>query len=232
MEMQQLTPELILAAYARGLFPMADHAEAKEIYWYDPELRGQLPIAALHIPKKLRKFLRKSPYHVTFDSAFSDVISGCAASASGREETWINNTIRDVFESLYWAGHAHSVEVWHNADLVGGLYGLSLGGAFFGESMFSTADNASKVALVYLAAHLHAQGFTILDTQFVNDHLKQFGVYEIPRQDYMEKLSKALALDTQFVPSRGGSSVFGAAVSFEPDMDVLETFLQSTTQTS
>lgn len=233
MKKQKITPELILAAYARGMFPMADSADADDVYWYDPELRGQLPINALHIPRKLKKFIKKGRYKVSFDAAFSDVIHACADIYPGREDTWINAQIREVFESLYYAGHAHSVEVWYKDDLVGGLYGLALGGAFFGESMFSLADNASKTALVHLTAHLQRQGFMLLDTQFVNDHLKQFGVYEVPRTEYLEKLHKALALDVQFVPSGGGvSSVFGSAVSFEPDMAVLDTFLQSTTQTS
>lgn len=233
MKKQKITPDMILMAYSRGMFPMADSAEADDVYWYDPELRGQLPIHALHVPKKLKKFIRKDVYKVSFNEAFSDVIYACSDIYPGREETWINAQIREVFESLHWAGHAHSVEVWYKDELVGGLYGLAIGGAFFGESMFSIASNASKTALVHLVAHLHKQGFSVLDTQFVNDHLKQFGVYEIPRHEYLQKLERALQSKAQFVPSSGGtSSVFGSAVSFASDTDVVETFLQSTTQTS
>ncbi len=239
MKMQKLTPELILKAYSRGLFPMADNAEADEVYWYDPEMRGQLPIRALHIPRRLRKTARKMPYQVTFNAAFSDVVQGCSDIYVNREETWINAPIREAFESLHWAGYAHSVEAWKDGELVGGLYGLAIGGAFFGESMFSLSDNASKIALIHLCAHLDHQGFTLLDTQFVNEHLKQFGVYEVPRDEYLLKLGKAVQQDVQFVPDESASgdesrtsSVFGRAVSFKSDSDVFSTFLQSMIQIS
>ncbi len=187
-----LTLNDILNAYANGLFPMAERAADEEFYWYDPPRRGQLSIANLHIPKRLEKTVRQAPYEVRIDTAFADVIDGCAASKQGREQTWINRPIRDMFIALHEAGFTHSVECWHAGQLVGGLYGLALGGAFMGESMFSTARDASKIALVHLCARLWKGGFTVLDTQFINDHLKQFGVYEISKEEYLQHLHSAL----------------------------------------
>ena len=229
--MQPLNPEMILNAYALGLFPMADSADAGEIYWYDPEMRGQMPIATLHVPRRLRKTLRRAPYKVTFNRDFETVIDQCAAV---RQETWINRQIRDVFIALHQAGFAHSIEAWRGGECVGGLYGLALGGAFFGESMFSTATDASKICLVHLAAHLKKQGFEVFDTQFINDHIKQFGVYEIPRKEYLEKLEEVIFRLVSFVPYSAGSadSSSSAAVSFDSDSDSVTLFLQSITQTS
>lgn len=240
--MQKLTPELLLTAYSRGLFPMADGAGAKEIYWYDPEMRGQLPIAHLHVSRRLRKTVRKNPYRIGFNIDFPAVIEECAAPSVHRPETWINREIAEAFKALHRAGYAHSVEAWHNNQLVGGLYGLAIGGAFFGESMFSKSTDASKICLVHLAAHLRQQGFTLLDTQFINDHLKQFGVYELPRAAYLQKLSDAIGQNVQFVPEAasgsiisselGISSTSGSTASFSSEKSVVDSFLQSITQTS
>jgi len=245
MKTKRLNPELILNAYAQGVFPMADDRHAQEVYWYEPEMRGQLSIEGLHVPRRLRKTIRKNPYNIRFDSDFIAVIQGCA---NVRHETWINDEIKDVFIELHEMGYAHSVEAWLENTCVGGLYGLALGGAFFGESMFSTKTDASKICLVHLAAHLKQQGFEILDTQFINDHLKQFGVFEEPQESYLEKLKPTIHKPISFVPrayssnsSSSSSSVMpssdspsGADVSsgFSSDADVVELFLQSITQTS
>ncbi len=178
---------MILEAYRQGIFPMADSATSKFFHFYRPEQRGLLPIKNLHISKSLQKSLNKKKYNIRFDTAFSDVIDNCAKTnkTGERDNTWINPLIRDVFIKLHTLGHAHSVEAWSLQDeLVGGLYGLSIGAVFCGESMFSTKTDASKIALVHLCAHLNQQGFTVLDTQYFNDHLKQFGAYEMPQEEY------------------------------------------------
>jgi leucyl/phenylalanyl-tRNA---protein transferase len=191
---EALTPEFLLSAYANGFFPMAESRNAEELRWYHPEMRGIIPLDKFHIPASMAKFLKKNPFEVTRDKAFRGVITACAA----RQETWINNQIIDLYCTLHDMGFAHSVECWKKAqgalELVGGLYGVALGGAFFGESMFSTETNASKVALAHLVQHLKDNGFTLLDTQYVNDHLKQFGVIEITRDDYLERLQRALTI--------------------------------------
>lgn len=164
---------------------MADTADSLFYNFYRPEMRGMLSIEELHIPKKLRKTVKQFPYNVTIDTAFEDVIAECAKEGGkGRETTWINDTIRNVFIKLHSKGKAHSVECWQDGKLVGGLYGLAIGRVYCGESMFSRATDASKIALVHLTARLWKAGFTILDTQFINDHLKQFGAYEIPQEEY------------------------------------------------
>lgn len=188
------TVEDILNAYCMGLFPMADDAQADEIHWYDPQLRGQLSLDHLHVPERLRRTLLRAPFTVRVDTDFEGVIDGCAA----RDRTWINRPIRRLFIDLHHAGFAHSVECWRDGQLVGGLYGLALGGVFAGESMFSRATDASKVALVHLCARLWKGGFSVLDTQFINPHLLQFGVYEIKRADYKKALRKALPQDADF----------------------------------
>jgi leucyl/phenylalanyl-tRNA--protein transferase len=193
-----LTPELILEAYRQGMFPMAYNAGSPFIHWICPDFRGQLSIEELHIPKRLEKTLKKNPYRVTTDKAFSAVIQGCAASRPERPETWINPAIMKVFCELHERGHAHSVECWSGRELVGGIYGLEIGGAFFGESMFSNATDASKIALVHLTARLWKSGFTLFDTQFVNDHLKQFGVYELPHAKYKKILTSVTKKKTDF----------------------------------
>ena len=193
-----LTPDLILKAYQNGLFPMAYSADSPHINWICPDQRGQLSITDMHIPRSLLKRVKQQTYEVRIDTAFDQVITACAEDAPDRPETWINDSIKDVFGQLHQMGHAHSVECWHDGELLGGLYGLKIGGAFFGESMFSRATDASKVALVHLTARLWAGGFKMLDTQFVNDHLEQFGVYEIDHADYMTELTNILAVQADF----------------------------------
>jgi leucyl/phenylalanyl-tRNA--protein transferase len=187
-----LTPELILEAYRQGLFPMAYNAESPYVHWICPEERGQLSISDIHFSKKLKKTVRRAPYDIRINTDFSGVIASCAENTADRPETWINDSICDVFIKLHKQGHAHSVEAWLDDELVGGLYGLAIGGAFFGESMFSRARDASKICLVHLVARLWKGRFTLLDTQFVNDHLKQFGVYEVPHETYKLQLDSAL----------------------------------------
>ncbi len=187
-----LTADLLLQAYRVGLFPMAEQRDSPELYWLDPERRGVLPLDRFHLPKRLRRTVLSGSYAVTADRAFEAVIAGCAESASGREETWINGEIVQLFTALHRRGHGHSVECWAGNALVGGLYGVSLGGAFFGESMFSRARDASKVALVHLVARLRLGGYTLLDTQFTTAHLQQFGAHEIPRARYRRLLAEAV----------------------------------------
>ena len=184
-----ITPEIILNAYHQGIFPMAESVDSPHINFYQPEMRGQLSIEKLHIPKRLMRTLKTAPYEVSINQAFEEIIDGCASVQKGRESSWINPIIRDAFMELHTLGHAHSVECWvrHESGtkkLAGGLYGLALGRIFCGESMVSFEKDASKIALVHLCARLKMGGFTVLDTQFTNDHLQQFGVYEIPDHEY------------------------------------------------
>lgn len=188
-----ITPELLMRAYRAGLFPMAESRRAERLFWLDPEQRGVLPLEGFHLPKRLLRTLLSDAFTVTVDTAFPQVIAACAAPAPGREESWINPEIERLFNSLFDMGHGHSVESWQEGRLVGGLYGVSLGGAFFGESMFSRATDASKVALAHLVARLRLGGFTLLDTQFITTHLAQFGAHEIPRAEYKRRLELAQA---------------------------------------
>jgi len=185
-----LTPEFLLSAYAAGYFPMAESRDAKEIHWFYPELRGVIGLEKFHIPASLAKFMRKKNFTITTDKVFPEVITACADTP--RDGTWINDTIIRLYCELWKKNYAHSVECWSGDELVGGLYGVSLGGAFFGESMFSRKPNASKVALVHLVELLRGAGYTLLDTQYTNEHLQQFGVAEIPREEYLKRLKKAL----------------------------------------
>jgi len=188
-----LTPDLLLRAYAAGIFPMAESAEATELHWFDPPIRAIIPLdERFHVSKRLRRTVRQKPYTIKLNTAFRQVMRMCAAPGPGRDKTWINREIIDLYNTLHWRGHAHSVEAWEGNELVGGLYGVSLGGAFFGESMFSRRTDASKVALVYLVALLRECGFTLLDTQFQTDHLSQFGTMEITRGNYHYFLAEAL----------------------------------------
>jgi leucyl/phenylalanyl-tRNA--protein transferase len=189
-----LTPDLLLRAYAAGIFPMADSADDPEIFWVDPEWRGILPLEQFHVPQRLRRTVRNGSFEIRCDTAFEAVIRGCAAPAPDRPRTWINEEIVALYSELFRRGLAHSVESWYEGELVGGLYGVSLNAAFFGESMFSRMTDASKVALVHLVARLIEGGFTLLDTQFVTDHLQRFGAVEIPRVDYRRRLAKAITL--------------------------------------
>ncbi|MGO3518756.1 MAG: leucyl/phenylalanyl-tRNA--protein transferase [Acetobacter cibinongensis] len=194
MAEQGLTPEILLGAYAAGLFPMAASAEDPELQWYDPDPRGILPLEGFHLPKRLQRTVLSDRFDVTTDQDFPGVMKGCATPAPGREETWINQEIFRLFCALNQMGYAHSVECRQHGELVGGLYGVALGGAFFGESMFSRATDASKVALVHLVARLRLQGFLVLDTQFGTDHLSRFGGVEIPADDYKATLERAVQM--------------------------------------
>lgn len=192
-----LTPDMLLAAYANGYFPMALNKDDPELYWFSPEERGVLPLATFNIPRGLSRAMKKHDYVVTVDTAFEDVIRACGTLTKERKETWINEKIVELYTALFDAGHAHSIEVWSGKTLVGGLYGVSLGGAFFGESMFSRGPDASKIALVRLVEILRAAGYSLLDTQYVNEHLKQFGVEAWTKARYLRHLEKAL----QVVPN-------------------------------
>lgn len=195
----EATPELIIEAYRQGVFPMAESASDKHYNFYRPDMRGQLSIPDLHIPKRLLRRIKSAPYEVKINTDFIGVIDGCAQAKQGRESTWINPIIRNVFIELHKQGYAHSVECWKDGKLVGGLYGLNIGAVFCGESMFSVADDASKIALVHLCARLNKGGFTILDTQFTNEHLEQFGIYEIPQEEYEEKIKTEMNKSADFV---------------------------------
>lgn len=192
MSDEEITTEILLNAYASGYFPMAENREDEQLYWFNPSRRGVLPIKGFNVPRGLRKFLKDHPFEIKTDAAFRDVITACADINKTRKETWINDAIINLYCELNRMGNAHSVETWRDGRLVGGLYGVSLGGAFFGESMFSRESEASKVALVHLVEILDEAGYTLLDTQFVNEHLKQFGVKEVTKRTYMSKLDKAL----------------------------------------
>ena len=191
----KLTARRLLDAYASGYFPMAESRDNPELYWFNPPRRGVLPLDDFHVPSSLKKVLRRQPFELRVNTAFEAVIRACAELNHSRKETWINDVIIGLYCELHAKGHAHSVESWQDGKLVGGLYGVSLGGAFFGESMFSRTSEASKVALVHLVERLRAAGYRLLDTQFVNEHLKQFGVKEITKRTYMARLDKALRVE-------------------------------------
>lgn len=192
MPHETITPDILLHAYASGVFPMAEDRTDAGLFWLDPDERGILPLDQFHIPRTLIRTLRRHPFTVTVDDGFHTVINHCAAPSRGRETTWISERIESLYLDLHRRGYAHSVECWQDGQIVGGLYGVALGGAFFGESMFHTATNASKIALTYLVARLKAGGFVLLDTQFVTDHLSRFGAIEIPRTEYQVRLRDAL----------------------------------------
>jgi leucyl/phenylalanyl-tRNA--protein transferase len=194
----EITPEVLLRAYACGIFPMAESADDPGLFWVEPEIRGMIPLDAFRIASRLARTVRSDVFTVTVDHAFKAVISGCAAPQAGRNDTWINKRIRDLYIALHELGHAHSVEVWNGDELVGGLYGVNLGRAFFGESMFHRARDASKVALVHLVARLISGGFELLDTQYVTEHLRSFGAVEVPRRRYTALLDKALKGEADF----------------------------------
>jgi len=198
----EVTPALVLRAYAAGVFPMADSADTDEIFWVDPRKRGILPLDAFHLSRSLRKRILRGGYHVRIDHAFDAVLDACA----NRPETWINPTIRKLYIGLNRMGHAHSVEVWVGETLAGGLYGVRLGGAFFGESMFSSMRDASKIALAYLVARMRAGGFSLLDTQFTTPHLVAMGARSVPKARYHEMLDRAIARDADFYSLAFGAS--------------------------
>ena len=220
---KRLTPKLLLRAYAAGIFPMAESRHADTIFWVDPELRGILPLDTFHVPRSLRKKVSREIFDVRCDTACEAVIHACSARARGRRETWINDEIVEAYAELHTMGFVHSVETWQDGRLVGGLYGVALGGAFFGESMFSAVTDASKVALVHLVARLRRGRFVLLDSQFVTDHLRQFGVVEIPAREYLTRLEDALKIRAVF---------YSALEPWEVDAALAEVFAQSRTQTS
>ena len=216
--MTALTPQLLLGAYAGGIFPMAESRDDRSLFWIDPDSRGILPLEDFHIPRRLLRTLRRGGFEVHCNRDFSGVVRGCREETDGRPETWINGEIERLYTALHDMGFAHSVECWVDDVLVGGLYGVSLGGAFFGESMFSRHRDASKIALCHLVVRLSLGGYRLLDTQFVTDHLRRFGVREIPRANYKAMLAEAVHVDARFQP----------ALSDEE----FSTFVQSITQTS
>lgn len=187
-----VTPDMLLRAYSIGLFPMADSADDPELFWVEPEIRGVIPLEGFHVSRSLAKTIRKSHFDIRFNTAFEAVMEGCAAPAPDRPTTWINNKIRALYATLHSMGYAHSVEAWEDGALVGGLYGVTLGSAFFGESMFSRRTNASKICLVQLVERLRAKGFELLDTQFTTEHLKSFGAIDVPKAEYEIMLADAM----------------------------------------
>ncbi len=217
-----LHPELLLQAYAAGIFPMAENPKADGVYWVDPPLRAILPLGEFHVPKRLARSVRGGVYNISVNRCFGQVIAACAAAPRPGQKTWINETIKTSYANLHQRGFAHSVEAWQGERLAGGLYGVCLGGAFFGESMFSAARDASKVALVHLAARLERRNFRLLDSQFMNPHMLQFGAVEIPRENYRLLLRGALREETSF----------GADEGFEAERAFAASFLQSRTQMS
>ncbi len=198
-------PDDLLACYRRGVFPMADSRDDPNLFLVDPERRGILPLDAFHIPRRLRRRVCQDPYTLRFDTAFTRVVEACAEPQPGRPDTWINSAIINLYGALHQRGYAHSVECWDGDRLVGGVYGVALGGAFFGESMFSRATDASKIALVHLVAYLLERGFLLLDAQFYNAHLAQFGLVEISREAFRARLREALKAPVSFYPQNSGS---------------------------
>ncbi len=218
--MNKVTAELIINAYSQGIFPMAEKATSLDIYWVDPELRGIIPLDDFHLPRRLARKIKQNIFEVRVDTSFIKVIEGCATTLAyeNRKETWINDQIVSLYAQLFDEGFVHTVECWQDDELVGGLYGVSLGGAFCGESMFHTVSDASKIALAYLVARLKAGGYCLLDTQFITPHLSQFGATEISRHDYKARLAEALEVDGDF---------YSLPVNAGP-----ESILQSLTHTS
>lgn len=205
----EITPEVLLRAYACGIFPMAESIDDPTLFWVEPELRGIIPLGGFNVSSRLARTVRSDVFTVSVNTAFKAVIAGCAEPAPGRDNTWINTRIRDLYTALHDLGHCHSVEVWDGDQLVGGLYGVSLGGAFFGESMFHRRRDASKVALVHLVARLLAGGFTLLDTQFVTEHLRTFGAIEVPRRRYRMLLDDAVKEAADFTRLPSGRPISG-----------------------
>ena len=201
--MSTITPQILLKAYAAGIFPMAESAEDNALYWVEPEERGIFPLDGLRISRSLRKRIRQRRFDVRIDTAFNDVIAACAEKAPDRKTTWINQRIKSLYGQLYRMGCCHSVECWRSNRLVGGLYGVRIGGAFFGESMFSREPDASKVALVHLVARLKAGGFHLLDAQFTTPHLESLGARSISRADYHLLLEQAIEADAEFFKFQG-----------------------------
>lgn len=196
----RIAPDLLLRAYANGVFPMAESADDPEVFWVRPEVRGIIPLDAFHVPKSLSKTIRQRPFDIRFDTDFAGIIDGCAQAREMRPSTWINEPIREAYGELFVRGYCHTVEAWQDGRLVGGLYGVTLGRVFFGESMFSRQRDASKVCLVHLVERLKARGFALLDTQFTTEHLKRFGAIDVPRAKYEKLLEEALQGEARFGP--------------------------------
>jgi leucyl/phenylalanyl-tRNA--protein transferase len=203
----KITADVLLKAYSIGVFPMAESASDPGLFWIEPEQRGLLPLDAFHVPRRLARTIRNGTFDIRVDTEFDSVIEGCARPAKGRGKTWINERIRSLYRELFDLGHCHTVEAWRKDRLVGGLYGIALGGAFFGESMFSIERDASKVALVHLVARLKVGGFTLLDIQFITEHLRRFGAFELDRKTYQNRLNEALPVKADFHRMGGGTSV-------------------------
>ena len=191
-----LSPQILLSAYCQGVFPMAN--EDGRIYWYDPDPRAIIPLDRFHVSRSLRRTIRQQIFDIRIDTAFTAVINACAAPAPGREETWISDAIIQAYSRLHELGFVHCVEAWQDGELVGGLYGVAIGGFFAGESMFSHVNDSSKVALAFLVAHLNERGFQLLDTQFMTEHLRSLGAIEIPAAAYKIRLRQALLVPTAF----------------------------------
>jgi leucyl/phenylalanyl-tRNA--protein transferase len=211
--LDRFTVEDLIACYARGVFPMADARHDRRVFLVDPARRGVIPLDGFHISRRLARTIRSDRFEIHIDTAFERVVEACAAPRAGRMETWINEPIQRLCSELFARGVAHSVEAWRDGGLVGGLYGVALGGAFFGESMFSLERDASKVALAHLVARLKAGGFSLLDAQFMTEHLATFGAQEITRADYMRRLSEAVALEADFLrmpPQAAGEAAMHA----------------------
>jgi len=217
-EIENITPQILLNAYANGIFPMSDGRDDPDIFWVDPEWRGIIPLDAVKLSKRLRRTIKQDKFDVRIDTAFQKVVEECAKTSRNRENTWISEAIEKLYVELHTLGFAHSVECWQNDKLVGGLYGVSLRGAFFGESMFTRETDASKVALMHLIARLKVGGFHLLDTQFMTEHLSQFGALEISRESYHQHLEDAMQV---------GGDFYSLAVDADG-----ETVLQPITQTS
>ena len=194
----EITPQVLLKAYALGIFPMAEAADDPGLYWIEPEQRGIIPLDRFHVPRRLARTIKSGLFQIRIDHDFGAVIDGCAGATLERPKTWINQRIRKLYGELYEIGACHTVETWRDGALVGGLYGVSLGSAFFGESMFSRERDASKVALVHLVARLRTGGYTLLDTQFTTPHLKQFGAIDVDRGQYQRLLDAAIDQDADF----------------------------------
>jgi leucyl/phenylalanyl-tRNA--protein transferase len=216
----EITPEVLLKAYACGIFPMAESADDASLFWVEPERRGILPLENFHVPRRLARTVRADRFTVRVDTAFAEVLEACAAPAPGRRKTWINARIRRLYGELHARGHCHSVEAWCDGKLVGGLYGVKLKRAFFGESMFHRETDASKVCLVHLVARLRAGGFALLDSQFLTEHLATFGAVEIERAEYQRRLADALEGDADFYRLAPEAAIAGGVI------------LQSASQTS
>ncbi|KRE13891.1 leucyl/phenylalanyl-tRNA--protein transferase [Bosea sp. Root381] len=214
----EITPEIMLRAYAAGIFPMAEAADDPNLFWVEPEQRGVIPLDRFHLPSRLARTVRSERFEVRVDTAFEAVIDACAEAQDDRPETWISGRIREIFGELFRLGHVHTVECWRENRLVGGLYGMSLGGAFFGESMFRRETDASKVALVHLVARLRQGGYSLLDAQFQTAHLAQFGTQEVPRAVYQLLLERALAMPGNWGAWPPGAHITGtqALMALQP----------------